>query len=79
MEKKLNLNEVTSEVVEGTEQAASCMDTRTKVIVAAASVLTLGLGVGIFFGIRALRARKNKKAALPEVNDNPEEVPQSKE
>lgn len=61
--KKENLNEVASEVIEETNNAVSCLDTRTKVIVAAASVLTLGLAVGAFFGIRALRARRNKKNA----------------
>ena len=80
MEKKLNLNEVTSEVLEGTENAASCMDTKTKVIVATASVLTLGLAVGAFLLgrkiVKSIRAKKNAPVSesnehAPEANENP--------
>ena len=67
-DKKMDQNTVqqTSETMNEVAVATSCMSAKTKGIIAAASVATLGVGVGVYFLVKHIKAKKAKAANIVE-------------
>ena len=67
-EKTMDQNTVqqTSETMNEVAVATSGMSAKTKGIIAAASVATLGVGVGVYFLVKHIKAKKAKTANVVE-------------
>ena len=67
-DKKMDQNTVqqTSETMNEVAVATSGMSAKTKGIIAAASVATLGVGVGVYFLVKYIKAKKAKAANVVE-------------
>ena len=67
-EKTMDQNTVqqTSETMNEVAVATSGMSAKTKGIIAAASVATLGVGVGVYFLVKNIKAKKAKAANVVE-------------
>lgn len=67
-EKTMDQNTVqqTSETMNEVAVATSGMSAKTKGIIAAASVATLGVGVGVYFLVKHIKAKKAKAANVVE-------------
>ena len=67
-EKTMDQNTVqqTSETMNEVAVATSGMSAKTKGIIAAASVATLGVGVGVYFLVKHIKAKKAKAANIVE-------------
>ena len=61
-----NTVQQTSETMNEVAVATSGMSAKTKGIIAAASVATLGAGVGVYFLIKHIKAKKAKAANVVE-------------
>lgn len=61
-----NTVQQTSKTMNEVAVATSSMSAKTKGIIAAASVATLGAGVGVFFLVKHIKAKKAKAANVVE-------------